>query len=154
VGSEVGWDKDYSGGAVQDARRDAGRGAQGVTQVFGRGGETQVAGPKARCKSRDARHWRIVGRKARRKSRDARHGRTARRELWDARGVDSLSDEPPFGSVKGQEEGERREGLEEVPADVAQTGPLSIGKGLREGGDHPRCTDGHTPTGGSGGRKG
>jgi hypothetical protein len=45
VGSEVAGDKDYTGGTERDARRGASLGTQGAAQVAGR---------KARCKSRDA----------------------------------------------------------------------------------------------------
>jgi hypothetical protein len=48
-----------------------------------------------------------------------------------ARGVDSSSNEPPSGCVRGQEEEEGREGREEVPAHVAQMVTLQL-EGLRE----------------------
>jgi hypothetical protein len=117
VGSEVAGDKDYTGGVGR------------VTQVVG-----------ARCKSQDARHGRVTGRKAQRKSRDAMARAYGAARF--ARGVDSPSDEPPSACVRGQEKEEGREGCEEVPVHVAQTGTLTSreGGGSREGAG-PRCTD-------------
>jgi hypothetical protein len=104
---------------------------------------------------------------------DAMNGRTVRRGSQG--GVHSPSNESTTGCVRGQEGEEEREGREVVPAHVAQTGTLTAQggnlsgvacsrctdgpfldrkRGIAERGDHPRCTDGHTPAGVSEGREG
>jgi hypothetical protein len=40
-----------------------------------------------------------------------------------------------------------------VPVHIAQTDPLSTGRRVAGGSGHPRCTDGHTPAGRSGGER-
>jgi hypothetical protein len=91
------------------------------------------------------------------------------------RGKDYGKDAGRKTGVSGERERGGREGREEVPDHVAQTGTLTSQggdsrggagprctdgpfldrkRGIAGGGDHPRCTDGHTLAGGSGGREG
>jgi hypothetical protein len=109
VGGEVAGDKDYTGGAVWDARRGVGRGTQGVTQVMGRWGNAsrgiqgaaQATGCKVRRKLRGTRRGAsrgtqgavlVVGRKA----------QAGRGAVDPSRGESiPLMDEPSSGCVRG-----------------------------------------------------
>jgi hypothetical protein len=154
-------------------------GAQGVAQaarrgrIAGRAGAAHVVGRRGVGGSRDVRRGASRGTQgtAQVEGREARAGCGAVPEGSRFPPTDESSSECVSGERRGRG---GRKGREEVPAHVAQEGtltsrgrsreegsvhvaqtdPLSTGKGVAGGGGHPRCTDGHVPTGGSGGREG
>jgi hypothetical protein len=94
------------------------------TGLTGRGAVGQwVAGE---CGSVGRRGKGTVGPKPRHRSRSAGHGSRG--------GVDSPSDRSTTGCVRGHEGKEEREGCEEVPAHVAQTGTLTSQGGFERRG--------------------
>jgi hypothetical protein len=98
----------------------------------------------------------VAGRKAWRRSRDARRGRVAARFAWRCAGREGSRF--PVGCVDLQMcQGVRGRGGERRTLGCAGTrctdGHTLDRKGVAGGGDHPRCTDGYTPAGGSGVRE-